>query len=148
MYATNTTVRVAELKKKPKYLISFITCKFIMANFAIWLNCGDPSIILKFSLWILQPFLKVWIFSNQLYFHLVINNYHALDRTVAFQLNRQNMLLLQRPLTHFWTSPLSWLANLMKVSFQGLLILYRNIQGLGWKPCFVKMNWYNFMYFL
>ena len=33
-------------------------------------------------------------------------NYYAPTRMVASQLNHQIILLLKRPLTHYWTSPL------------------------------------------
>ena len=44
-----------------------------------------------------------WIFSNQLYVYLI---YHALAHMVTSQLNCQIILLLKRPLTHSWSSPL------------------------------------------
>ena len=48
-----------------------------------------------------------WIFSNQLLFSFGYD-YYTPARMVTSQLNHQIILLLKRPLTHYWTSPLKF----------------------------------------
>ena len=86
-------------------------------NFVIRLKCGDPHVLLKLSLLDFVAILNR-IFVKPTLFSLGYD-YYASTRMVASQLNHQIILLLKRPLTHYWTSPL--MKNLLKMNDSSFL---------------------------
>ena len=95
-----------------EYIFSILDTKYTSIHylqatdhFVIRLKLGEPQALLKLSLFGFVAILNL-ILSNQLYFHLVMIIINQLCM-VAPQLNHQIILLLKRPLTHYWTSPLS-----------------------------------------
>ena len=88
-------------------ILAYVSYQIDLNSFIIRLKCRDPRILLELFLVDFVAILN-GILSNQLYFHLVMITcrYHASTRMVASKLNHQIILLLKRPLTHYWTAPL------------------------------------------
>ena len=93
----------------------------ITVNFVIRLKRRDPRVLLERSLFLFCSHFKHNFFKPTLF--SLGYDYYASARMVASQLNHQIILLLKRPLTHYWTSPLKvgipldWGANLSFLSY-------------------------------
>ena len=77
-----------------------------MVNFVIRLKHGDPRVLLELTLFDFVAILN-WIWQTNFIYSSGYDNY-ASARMVASQLNHHIILVLKRPLTHYWTSPLSF----------------------------------------
>ena len=107
-----------------------------MINFVLRIKRGDPRVLLELSLFdfcsqfFKMNFVKPTLFSFSY-------DYYTSARMVASQLNHQIILLLKRPLTHYWTSPLI----LDQINPFGLYRLL--IQSALQKPKMLHNQWEN-----
>ena len=76
----------------------------LTVNFVIRLKREDPRVLLELSFGSGSHFKLNFVKSTLISFGY---DYYAPARMVASQINHQIILLLKRPLTHYWTSPLN-----------------------------------------